>query len=84
MCPFLAEGTNIDPWMQFFKTLMDRPVPAELESFTEDPDVIEERDKHIVWKVKGIATKMTHRLFSKYGNPTYVDKNFTEFSKKVK
>ena len=84
MCPFMAEGTNIDPWMQFFKTLMDKPVPAEFESFTEDPDVIEERDKHIVWKVKGIATKMTYRLFSKYGNPTFVDDKFTDFSKRMR
>ena len=76
----MAEGNNIDPWMQFFKTLMDRPIPPELESPTEDPEVIEERDKHLIWKVRGIATKTTYRLFSKFGNPTYVDDNFAEFS----
>jgi hypothetical protein len=80
----MAEGNNIDPWMQFFKTLMDKPCPPELDSFVEDSEVIEERDKHILWKIKGIASKTTYRLFSKFGNPTYVDENFTEFSKRIK
>lgn len=71
ICPFIAEGNNIDPWILFFKTVLDRPVPAELESFVEDMDEIENRDKHIVWKTKGIAAKTTYRLFSKYGNPKF-------------
>lgn len=41
ICPYLTEGTNLDPWIQFFKTILDRPVPAELESYNEDMDVIE-------------------------------------------
>lgn len=40
LCPFMAENNNIDPWIQLFKTIMDRPMPAELESLTEDIDVI--------------------------------------------
>jgi hypothetical protein len=71
ICPFLTEGNNIDPWVVFFKTILDRPVPAELESFVEDMNEIEERDKHIIWKTKGIAAKTTYRLFSKYGNPKF-------------
>jgi hypothetical protein len=63
---------------------MDRPIPAELDSPTEDPEVIEERDKHLIWKVRGIATKTTYRLFSKFGNPNYVDDNFADFSKRIK
>lgn len=63
---------------------MDRPLPAELESFTEDMSVIDERDKNILWKLKGIATKITYRLFSKFGNPTFVDEKFMDFSKKFK
>lgn len=82
VCPFLTEGSNLDPWIQFFKTVIDRPVPAELESFNEDMDVIEERDKHIVWKTKGIAAKTSYRLFSKYGNPKFVDEKLEVFSKK--
>ena len=39
----------------FFKTIIDRPVPASIESPSEDMDEIESRDKNICWKLKGIA-----------------------------
>jgi hypothetical protein len=66
------------------KTLMDKPVPDNLESFVEDMDEIEKRDNHIIWKTKGIATKTTYRIFSKYGNPKFVDDAFLEFSNRFK
>ena len=52
--------------MQFFKTLMDNPVPPELEQQVEDMDEIAERDKSIHWKIKAISAKITYRIFSKY------------------
>jgi hypothetical protein len=52
---------------------MDRPVPAAVDSLTEDMDEIERRDKNICWKIKGIAGQMTYRMFSKYGNPKFAD-----------
>jgi len=30
MCPFMTEGNNLEPWVQFFKTIMDRPFPENL------------------------------------------------------
>jgi hypothetical protein len=67
---------NLEPWMLFFKTLLDRPLnPPSLETFVEDMDEIEVRDKNIRWKIKGMAAKVTYRLFSKYGNPKFVDDN---------
>lgn len=62
------------------RTLMDRPVPETLESFVEEMTEIEKRDNHIIWKIKGIATKTTYRIFSKYGNPKYVEDSFVPFS----
>jgi hypothetical protein len=38
--------------------------------------VIEARDKHIQWKIKGMAATITYRLFSKYANITYVDEKY--------
>ncbi len=64
------------------KTIMDKPVPEALESFIEDMDEIEKRDSHIVWKIKGIASKTTYRIFSKYGNPKFVEDSFIPFSKR--
>ena len=81
----MTEGNNIDPWILFFKTILDRPVPAELESFVEDMEEIQNRDKNIVWKTKGIAAKTTYRLFSKYGNPKFQSKDeLTKFCTRFK
>jgi hypothetical protein len=41
ICPFLTEDHNLDPWIAFFKTLMDRPMPENLEGFEERMDLIE-------------------------------------------
>ena len=49
------QGQNIAPWMQFFKNLMDRPMPEEIESFTEDMEEISKRDISLLWKIKGKA-----------------------------
>ena len=73
MCPYLMENNNLDPWIQFFKTIMDMPCPPELCSPTEDQFEIEKRDKSIFWKIKGITCKLTYRIFVKYGNPTIVE-----------
>lgn len=32
LCPFLMQPGCLDPWVQFLKTILDRPVPHELES----------------------------------------------------
>ena len=57
-------------------------MPENLESFVEDMDEIEKRDSNIVWKIKGIATKTTYRIFSKYGNHKFVEDKFLSFSKR--
>jgi hypothetical protein len=41
ICPFLVVDSNLEPWIAFFKTLMDRPLPENLDSFEERMDVIE-------------------------------------------
>lgn len=54
-----------------FKIVLDMPVPAELESATEDSEEISERDRKMIWKVKGAAARLTFRLFSRYANTNY-------------
>lgn len=61
---------------------MDRPVPAELETFVEDMNEIEKRDNHVIWKIKGVSCKTTYRIFSKYGNPKFVEDSFVSFSER--
>ena len=52
---------------------MDMPCPPELSAPTTDTEEIVRRDKSIFWKIKGIATKITYRIFVKYGNPSTVE-----------
>jgi hypothetical protein len=44
-------------------------------------DEIAARDKTMQWKLRGIISKLTYRLFSKYGNPKNVHDDDVEFSK---
>jgi hypothetical protein len=78
--PYLTKKNNLDSWILFFKTLLDRSVPEELESFVEDMNIMEGRDKNIIWKTKGIAAKASYRLFERYGHPKYVDERLEAFA----
>jgi hypothetical protein len=84
--PYFTEGgeaglDRLSPWIALFKNLMDRAVPGELAAATEDMEEVERRDKHVVWKVKGVAHQLTYRLFSKYGNAKHVAKELKPFAK---
>jgi hypothetical protein len=57
--------------MHFFKFVLDQPLPDSLTSFVEEMDIIAARDKTIQWKLRGVISKCTYRLFSKYGNHNY-------------
>ena len=30
VCPYLMQDNNMDPWVQFFKTILDMKMPQEL------------------------------------------------------
>lgn len=59
------------PWMQFFKFVLDQQLPSELSSQAENMEEIAKRDKTNEWKLRGIISKLTYRIFSKYGNPKF-------------
>lgn len=72
VCPFLMEGNSFDPWIQFFKTILDLPAPPGLDSATTDVQEIERRDQEVFWKLKGLTSALTFRILAKYGNPVLV------------
>jgi hypothetical protein len=45
------------------------PVPQDISTPTDNHEVLLSRNKHILWKLKGIAGKATYRIFVKYGQP---------------
>ena len=69
MSPYLMEAKNLDPWIQFFKTILDMPVPDDIASITQDTDEIMKRNGSIFWKIKAITAKTTYRMFEDYGDP---------------
>jgi hypothetical protein len=73
MCPYLMEENNLDPWILFFKTILDMPCSPALSSVTDSTLEIQRRDKSIFWKIKGITAKITYRVFVKYGDPVIVE-----------
>ena len=73
MCPYLMEVDHLDPWILFFKTILDMECPPALEISTEDTEEIHRRNKTIFWKIKGITAKITYRIFVKYGDPVIVE-----------
>jgi len=61
---------------------MDQPLPEALATQTDDMDEISSRDSSIHWKIRGAASKISYRLFSKYGQPKFAaegDKDFCKF-----
>lgn len=36
ICPYLMEENNLDPWVQFFKTILDMDTPPDLVNSTSD------------------------------------------------
>lgn len=80
IAPFLIENGALNPWMLFFKQLLDQPIQDHFESVTENSDEIHKRDKSIQWKIKGLAAKITYRLFSKYANAKFVEEELKSFS----
>ena len=51
--------------MQFFESVLTKKLGAELETPTDSFQQIELMDRDINWRLKGIATQITHRLFIK-------------------
>ena len=70
----LQENDNIDPWILFHKQLLDMKVPDDLESKPLDSHEIEEKNKNIYWKIKGVVSKTLYRFMIKHGDPSKKEK----------
>jgi hypothetical protein len=51
--------------MSFFESVLARPLGQDLETPTDSTQHIEAMDRDIEWRLKGIVTQITHRLFAK-------------------
>ena len=65
---YLRNQANLKKWMVFLKTILDAPVPPELEAFNESEDEARLREKNIHWKLKKYCGRILQRFIQKYGN----------------
>lgn len=62
-------------WLGLFVKIVERDVPAEVD--TIDPD---ERGETIWWKCKKWALKIIERVFERYGSKGHVEQIYQEFA----
>ncbi|EMP28541.1 Importin-8 [Chelonia mydas] len=71
----LVNNQTMTQWMEIFRTIIDRNVPAETLQIDED-----DRPELVWWKCKKWALHIVARLFERYGSPGNVTKEYFEFS----
>jgi hypothetical protein len=79
--PALMKPGALTPWMTFFKTLLDFPVPEALGSYVDDANEIDTRNKHIFWKIKALAGRVTYRMFCKFARMDFLPPEELDFAK---
>lgn len=70
LCPYFVTDNHLDPWVEYFKTLLDMAVPENLATRTEDTNTVTQMEKTVFWKIKAIAAKITFRIFAEYSDPS--------------
>lgn len=69
LCHYLMQPGCLDPWIEFLKANMERQLPFDCETFNEnDQNKVMEIEKRVEWKIKGVAAKLSYRLFVKNGS----------------
>lgn len=71
----LINNTVMTQWMEAFRAIMDRDVPADTLEVDED-----DRPELAWWKCKKWAMRIISRLFERYGSPGNVTKDYFEFA----
>ena len=62
------DDKTLQTWMTFFKLLMDKPLAKELESSTDDQNVIKSREQNIFWLNKKWSAKIVDLMFYRHGD----------------
>ena len=81
--PLLTNPTVIMGWIEVLKTAFSWTVNPTFETLTEDEEEIKIRKKSEVLKMKKAISHIFYRIFQKYGNPKFAQKELKEFSKFV-
>jgi len=77
---YLMDEKTLENWMTFFKLVLDKDLGNDLESPTEDPKIIEQRQKNIYWLNKKWAGRILDKFIYKYADRRYERKENTGIS----
>jgi hypothetical protein len=58
--PFLTRRDRIDAWLRLAYEVLSLPVPTNFNSETTESKEIHMRNKHIFWKMKSQASRLTY------------------------
>ena len=72
-CPYLMVDNNLEPWIQFFKTMLDMPPPGQECVKTDDYQAARQMNRTLFWKTKGRIAKTCWRMFVEYSDPNKVE-----------
>ena len=71
---YFVNEANLHRWMVFVKTILDSPIPPNLESPTQDDEECQIREKNVLWQNKKWCGRVLQRFIQKYGNPKFENK----------
>ncbi len=81
--PLLTEETVFSGWLDAFRTAFSWTVDPALEVPTEDDEIIKARKSSEFLKMKKAISHIFYRVFTKYGNPKFAQKEYKKFSQLV-
>ena len=65
MLPFLVEAGRLDNWIEFVVAILDSTPEPSLSTQTVDMEAIDRLDNHDQWKLKGICSKISVKIYQK-------------------
>jgi len=71
---YFVNEANLHRWMVFVKTILDSPIPANLEIPTQDDEESRIREKNVLWQNKKWCGRILQRFIQKYGNSKFENK----------
>ncbi|EGR28805.1 hypothetical protein IMG5_168410 [Ichthyophthirius multifiliis] len=70
----LQQKELLSEWIGFFKLLIDHQMPVELSSLTENQEIINQRNKNILWKNKKWASQILTKIALRLANIQIIEK----------
>lgn len=68
---YFLDENNLHRWMVFVRTILDSPIPQDLEETTQDEQEIVKREKNVFWKNRNCCAMVLESFLLKYSNSKF-------------